>query len=93
MWTLIWEWLPKALSILGLCIACGGAVCGLIAVRVSKPKALELGLMRLAGETDAENLKQPAVQNLLRQSRLGFWAFLLIAIGTVLQIIGVGLSS
>ena len=82
----------KVLLITGLLFALGGAVYGLKAVWISDHEAVQIGVMRLSGDTEAENLKLPAVQNLLLQSSLGVWAFSLIAVGTVLQIAGVALS-
>lgn len=46
-------------------------------------------VMRFAGETKEKNLTLPAVRNILNQSKFSMYGFLLIGVGTALQIVGV----
>ena len=44
---------------------------------------------RFAYEDRKENLQLPSVKNLIRQSNLAMWGFVLIAFGTLPQIVAV----
>jgi hypothetical protein len=54
---------------------------------VSKKDALELGVSRVAGNTDEENLQLPAVQFFLKQSRLARTGLTIVVFGLFFQII------
>ncbi len=55
---------------------------------LSKERAVELGVMRLAGETLEENLQFPSVKHLLAESNRTKVAVALIVAGFLLQIGG-----
>jgi hypothetical protein len=74
------------LTVIGLVVTLLGAGLGAYGTWVSTDQAVDIGVMRLAGETKEENLTLPAVQNLLNQSKLSMYGFLLIGGGTILQI-------
>ena len=67
-----------ASGLLGAVLLAAGLVMG-------KERAVELGVMRLSGETVEENLALPAVQDRLRQSKRTVLGLCLIALGFVLQ--------
>jgi hypothetical protein len=66
-----------------------GAGFGTYGVWVTEDQAIERGVSRFSGGTREEQLKLPAVQNLLTQSNYAVLGFVLIGIGTLLQIAGV----
>jgi len=77
------------LTIIGLVITLIGAGFGVIGVRVTEDQAIERGVSQWSGGTRDEKLKLPAVRNLLRQSHFAVWGFILIGLGTILQIVAV----
>jgi len=76
------------LNLIGLIFGFVGSVILTIDLFISKKQAIGLGVSRLAGETEQENLKLPAVQQLLIQSRDAKIAFGFLAFGFLLQTIG-----
>ncbi len=54
---------------------------------MSKGKALEVGQSRLSGTTDEENLKLPAVQELLRRSRNSSAGLVFVISGTIFLVL------
>jgi hypothetical protein len=84
--------MAKMLMVIGLVLTVLGAGCGFFGVWVDEDQALEIGQSRLSGEYREQDLQLPAVQNLLRQSRLAMSGFVLIGVGTALQIAGVMLT-
>ncbi|MDO9640266.1 MAG: hypothetical protein Q7J44_17140 [Pseudotabrizicola sp.] len=72
---------------LGLTITLIGAWITARAVILKDADAVHIGVSRLAGETDEENLQMPMVQNLLASSRGARRGLLFIAGGTALQIV------
>lgn len=54
---------------------------------VSKKDAIELGVSRIVGNTNEENLKLPSVQFFLRQSRIAKLGLLIVIGGIIFQII------
>ena len=54
---------------------------------VSNKDAIELGVSRVAGDTDEENLKLPAVQFFLKQSRRARIGLTIVLFGFFFQII------
>jgi hypothetical protein len=58
-----------------------------VAVIVTRSQPVELGVMRLAGETLEENLQLPAAKDRLRQSRHAAWGLGLLALGFALQLV------
>ena len=54
---------------------------------VSKKRAINLGVPRLAGGSDNENLTLPAVADLLKQSRFAKVGLPILASGFALQIV------
>ena len=75
-------------TVAGLILDIIGAVVIAVPLVVSKRKAVEIGVTRLAGDTPKENLQLPAVRDRLQQSRLAKWGLGLIALGFALQLIG-----
>jgi len=75
------------LTVLGLAISLVGACITARAVILKDNDAVNGGLSRISGETNEENLRLPMVQNLLASSRGARRGLLLIAGGTLLQII------
>lgn len=53
----------------------------------SKKKAIKLGVMRLAGDTDEENLKLPAVADRLKQSFFAKVGLPILVTGFLCQIV------
>jgi hypothetical protein len=72
--------------VLGLVTTLIGAGFGTYGVWVSEDQAIERGVSRWSGGTREDQLKLPAVQNLLSQSNNAMLGFILIGIGTLLQI-------
>jgi len=54
---------------------------------MSKKKALDLGQSRYSGGTDEENLKLPAVQELLRRSRNSSAGLVFVILGTIFLVL------
>jgi hypothetical protein len=79
----------KWLTVLGLVVTLIGAGFGTYGVWVSEDEAIERGVSRWSGGTREDQLKLPAVQNLISQSRFAMLGFVLIGVGTLLQISGV----
>lgn len=52
---------------------------------VSKKEAIDLGVSRIVGDTDEENLKLPNVKFFLRQSQFAKIGIILVIIGIVIQ--------
>jgi len=80
--------IANAALLVGLVLALLGAVVAAKAVIVTPDQALEIGQSRWSADTKEENLKLPAVRNLVEQSAAARNGLLLIALGTLLQIIG-----
>jgi hypothetical protein len=77
------EWVNLA----GLVSGFLGAVVMAYGLVLSKARAVELGVMRLSGETPEENLTLPAVRDRLAQSGRAVIGLALIALGFLLQAI------
>ncbi|MBO1024728.1 hypothetical protein IPU75_08360 [Ochrobactrum sp. SD129] len=75
------------LTLTGMVLTAIGAWRAASAVILKEDDAITIGVARYSGENREENLKLPAVQNLLRSSKGAQWGFRLIAGGTVLQIL------
>lgn len=76
-------------TIIGLFLATAGSVIVTVGQFLSKKQAINIGVARVAGETDAENEKLPQVQQLLRQSNYAKIGFIFITIGFFLQLLSV----
>lgn len=75
-------------NVAGLAFDIVGATVLSFGLFLSKAEAIELGLgAGLAGETDEENLRLPAVQDRLRQSRNAKIGLALLVLGFGLQIV------
>ena len=79
----------KWLTVLGLVVTLIGAGFGTYGVWVSEDEAIERGVTRWSGGTREDQVKLPAVQNLINQSHFAMLGFVLIGAGTLLQISGV----
>jgi hypothetical protein len=84
-----WGWWTLA----GLVADIVGAAVLVTGLFISNERAIELGVTRLAGDTDDENLKLPAVRDRLNQSRRAVIGLSVLAIGFLLQAIGALLSA
>jgi len=76
------------LTSFGLFLAFVGSVILIVVQFLSKKQAINIGLARLSGKTDAENEKLPQVQQLLKQSKFAKIGFVFVALGFLLQFIG-----
>jgi hypothetical protein len=74
--------------VVGLAFSAWGAYSASNAVRLTEHEAVEIGVARWVGDNFEEQLKLPAVQSLLRESRGAARGFRLIMIGTILQAVG-----
>jgi hypothetical protein len=84
-----WGWWTLAglvADIVGAAVLAAGLI-------VSKERDIELGASRLAGETDDENLRLPAVSDRLMHARWAVIALVLLVLGFGLQAIGALLSA
>ncbi len=73
---------------IGLFLAFIGTVILIVVQFLSKRQAIDIGVMRWAGDTDIENEKLPQVQQLLKQSKYAKIGFVFVALGFFLQFIG-----
>jgi len=79
---------PKWFTVIGLVsdLIGAGLLCyGLI---ISKKQAIELGVSRICGDHDDENLMLPQVADRLKQSRNAIIGIFFLGIGFLLQIYG-----
>ena len=72
----------------GLFLAFVGTVILIVVQFLSKEQAINIGVTRLAGDTDEENEKLPQVQQLLKQSKYAKIGLVFVALGFLLQFIG-----
>jgi hypothetical protein len=84
--------MAKSVIVVGLVITLVGAGLGFWGVWVNEDQALEIGQARLSGDNRERDLQLPSVQNLIRQSRFAMTGFVLIGLGTALQIAGVAMT-
>lgn len=84
--------MTKWLAIVGLLLTLIGAGLGVRGVYLSPDQAIQIGVSRFNGNNREEDLRLPAVQNLITQSRYAMFGFALIGVGTVLQIVAVWMS-
>jgi hypothetical protein len=75
------------LTLIGLALTAFGAGRAAMSVILKEDDAITVGVARWASEKREENLKLPAVQNLLQASRGAQQGFWLIVVGTALQIL------
>lgn len=78
----------KWLIIVGLVFDLIGALFLAWGLILTKKQAIELGVSRICGNTDEENLRLPTVVDRLRQSRNAVTGIIFLSIGFLLQIIG-----
>jgi hypothetical protein len=84
-----WGWWTLA----GLVADIVGAAVLATGLFISKERAIELGVSRVAGDTDDENLRLPAVKDRLNQSGRAVIGLSVLALGFALQAIGALLSA
>lgn len=82
----------KSLTIIGLVLTLIGVGSVTYGVWLSPDEALEAGVSRFSGDNREQDFQLPAVQNLLQQSRFSLAGFIVIGIGTLLQIGGVAIQ-
>lgn len=75
-------------TVAGLSLAFIGSIILTVIQFLSKREAIDIGVMRFAGETDAENERLPQVRQLLRQSKYAKIGFVFMTLGFLSQIIG-----
>jgi hypothetical protein len=73
----------------GLCLTLIGAAVTASAVILSEDEAIEIGVSRFNGDNREQDLRLPAVQGLMKQSKDAKWGLLLIVAGTFVQLLGV----
>lgn len=74
---------------IGLLLTLIGAVIAAKSVILKQTEALNIGVTRIAGDTDEANMELPHVQNLLASSRGARRGLIYIALGTSLQLLPV----
>jgi len=72
----------------GLFFAFVGTVILIVVQFLSKEQTINIGVTRIAGNTDEENKKLPQVQQLLKQSKYAKIGLVFVALGFLLQFIG-----
>ena len=75
-------------NVIGLSFDLFGAVFLAWGLIISNKEAIELGLSRFTGDTNKENIKLPAVQDRIKQSKNAKIGLSLLVIGFLLQIVG-----
>lgn len=75
------------LNIIGLSLDIIGAIIMSFGLIVSKKDAIELGVSKWGGDTDTENLKQPKVRDILKQSRNAIIGLAILVLGFTVQIV------
>ena len=83
--------LADFVTAVGLATTAIGAGIAARAVILSKQQAIEIGVSRLSGDNDEEDLELPMVQNLLSTSKHAQWGLWGIVIGTLLQIVPIAI--
>lgn len=78
----------KLFVFLGLLSALAGAITLAYGLIISRKRALEVGLPRLAADSDEQNLCLPHVRDRLRESRFALIGIIAMIVGFLLQIIG-----
>jgi hypothetical protein len=81
--------LSDLLTALGLLLTLIGAGVAARAVILKPEDAANIGVSRFGSEDWREELKQPMVQNLLKSSRAAKLGLILVAVGTLLQLLPV----
>ena len=79
--------IQSSLTLLGLFISFIGSCIFSFDLIISKRHAVEIGVSYYSGGSDEENLRLPQVQNLLKLSRHAKWAFGLISLGFLVQLL------
>jgi hypothetical protein len=77
--------LGNLLTLIGQLLTLWGAVVAARAVILTERDAIDIGVTRIAGDTDEENLQLTAVKNLLSASKSAQKGLWLVAIGTIFQ--------
>lgn len=80
------HWLSDVVSGIGLFGTAMGATVTARSVILSENDAITIGLARFGGETREQNLRLPAVQNLLNASKGARWGLYIIVAGSALQL-------
>ncbi len=75
------------LNITGLTLSFLGSLAFAKGLFISQKEALRLGVSRLCGDTDEENLKLPQVEDRLTQRKWGVVGAILIVVGFILQLL------
>jgi len=78
----------KWFSVIGIFCNIIGVVVLAYGLIISKKDAIALGISRICGNTDEENLALPQVRDRLKQSRNAKIGMVLLVIGFILQIVG-----
>ena len=75
------------LNVIGLGLDIIGAIILSYGLIIRRKSAIELGVSKWGGNTDEENLKQPKVKDILKQSRNAVIGLVILVLGFILQII------
>lgn len=79
--------IASLVTIAGLFLTVIGAYIAARSVVLTDDQAVTIGVARYAARTKEENLRLPAVQSLLKQSKSAQKGFWFIVVGTVAQIV------
>ena len=73
---------------IGIAFDIAGAITLSLGLIVSKKRAVELGVSRWSGESEADQLQLPQVKDRLMQSRKVMVGLALLVLGFLLQLVG-----
>lgn len=79
---------PKIFNLFGLLLCAAGAILLAYGLIVPDGRALEIGLPRMAAESDKQNVYLPHVRDRMRESRLASVGIVLMTVGFLLQVVG-----
>ncbi|MFN0085502.1 MAG: hypothetical protein ACKVX9_08955 [Blastocatellia bacterium] len=75
------------LNVAGLILALAGVIVLARGLIISRKQAMKIGVSRLAGESDEQNLLLPQVRDHMQESRRALIGTILMVVGFLLQII------
>lgn len=77
----------QCLNVIGLLSDIIGAIILSYGLIISKKEAIKLGVSRISGNTDEDNLELPQVKDRLKQSKNALMGLIFLIIGFILQIV------
>jgi hypothetical protein len=76
------------LNVIGLLLDITGAIFLSYGLIITKKDAIDLGVSRICGDSDEDNLKLPAVQDRVKQSRNAKIGVIFLVTGFLFQLCG-----